>query len=99
METKTKRILKTVIVKCVECQSEFEAKGKNARYCKKCNPSKYESTKDVSYRFSVDHMLDIQDMLKKVKKNILDIEAIYIKYKNKYKKEILEKYIARIMEG
>lgn len=52
---------------------------------------------DLANYASVEDMIDIQNIIKQVKKGIVKIEKIYEKYSEKYNKSYLEKYIRRCM--
>ena len=76
---------------------------KNKKLCNsiptkpKINLNLQEENKDLTKIASVEDLLDIQKIIKQVKKGIKNIETVYIKYDKKYKREYLNNYIRRIM--
>ena len=79
--------------------TQIELKGK-----KFCNtiPKKEEvilvikdDRYDLANYASVKELLDIQNIIKQVKKGIVKIEKVYEKYSYKYNKDCLKKYIRR----
>ena len=79
--------------------TQIELKGK-----KFCNtiPKKEEvilvikdDRYDLANYASVEDMIDIQNIIKQVKKGIVKIEKVYEKYSYKYNKDCLKKYIRR----
>lgn len=59
--------------------------------------SLYFEKDDLTQIASVSDMIDIQHIVKKVKKGYSNVQEIYDKYKNIYDKKRLEKYIERCM--
>ena len=81
--------------------TQIELKGK-----KFCNtiPKKEEvilvikdDRYDLANYASIEDMIDIQNIIKQVKKGIVKIEKVYEKYSYKYNKDCLKKYIRRCM--
>ena len=79
--------------------TQIELKGK-----KFCNtiPKKEEvilvikdDRYDLANYASIEDMIDIQNIIKQVKKGIVKIEKVYEKYSYKYNKDCLKKYIRR----
>ena len=79
--------------------TQIELKGK-----KFCNtiPKKEEvilvikdDRYDLANYASVEDMIDIQNIIKQVKKGIVKIEKVYEKYSCKYNRDCLKKYIRR----